>query len=109
MVTFKISAETFEREGRDEVYLEEDFDNALIVNIEKFNWIMDYGFERLVPCNSLHRSNAYFKSYSNKVRISYNKSLDIIGVRYVVFKITLGSKLTIKSVKYIPNLNEILI
>ncbi|GJX68897.1 hypothetical protein Tco_0304624 [Tanacetum coccineum] len=50
-----------------------------------------------------------FKLHSDKVRLTYDKTLDIAGVRDVVFKTSFDTSWTLKDVRYIPSLKRRLI
>ena len=96
--------------GKNEMNIALDSEgDALICVVEnsvKF-WIMDYG----APFHASHSKDVMynFRQYQGKVRLVDNKSLDIIGVGDVVLKTNLGTKWTLKNVKFITELKRMFI
>ncbi|GJY51263.1 hypothetical protein Tco_0442110, partial [Tanacetum coccineum] len=86
-----------------------DSDAALVCCIENTvkDRIMDSGasFHATYCKKELER----FKLRSGKVRLAYDKTLDIAGVGDVVLKTSFGTSWTLKDVRYIPGLKRRLI
>ena len=92
-----------------EVNVAADFDDSLIccVECQIESWIMDSGVS--FHANHCREVKQNFKHFSGKVRLADNKILDITGAGDVFLKTSLGTSWTLKNVKYIPNLERMLI
>ena len=96
-------------ERQKEVNMAADIDDALICCIESAieAWVMDSGasfhasFRRELMIN--------FRLYSGSVRLADKKVLQITGIGDVVLRTSLGTKWTLKNVRYIPTLKRMLI
>ncbi|GKC95914.1 retrovirus-related pol polyprotein from transposon TNT 1-94 [Tanacetum coccineum] len=86
-----------------------DYDDALVCCVENTidDRIMDSGasFHATYCKEELER----FKLRSGKVRLTDDKTLDIIGVGDVALKTSFGTSWTLKDVRYIPGLKKRLI
>ncbi|GKA63594.1 retrovirus-related pol polyprotein from transposon TNT 1-94, partial [Tanacetum coccineum] len=92
-----------------EVNMARDSDDALVCCVENTveDRIMDSGalFHATYHKEELER----FKLRFVKVRLAYDKTLDIAGVGDVVLKTSFGTSCTLKDVRYIPGLKRRLI
>ncbi|GJY15047.1 retrovirus-related pol polyprotein from transposon TNT 1-94 [Tanacetum coccineum] len=86
-----------------------DYNDALVCCIENTinDLIMNFGasFHATYCKEELER----FKLHSGKVRLAYDKTLDIAGVGDVVLKTSFGTSWTLKDVRYITGLKKRLI
>lgn len=89
-----------------EVTMEEDFYDVLICGVKS---IIEFGitdFGASIHASIFREVTHNFKHYIGKVRLAYNKILDITRVGNVALNAILGSKWILKNVKYISDLKR---
>ena len=87
----------------------EDYDDALICCIENSvkSWVMDSGASFHAFHNKEIMSNV--KPYNGTVHLVDGKTMKITGIRDVALRTSMGTTQILKDVKYISDLNKMLI